>query len=532
MASLFSNINANQLIGGGLSGLGALFASNTAGDAAANFAADTSPVNTRNPFGDVQFSGGQFSADLNPQAQGLFRDFLSGGRSNLQNASQSQDAFADRTFGRLNQLSGPGELQNRQTLNDNLFAQGRLGSTGGALEQQALFRAQADANTGRALTADQLAFARQGEFLNRALGNVGGATALADGLNPAMEGSLTAGTLTSRGSSALLNAGLNNADSIAGFFDSLGENIFGFGGAAAEAAAEAAATEVAGGAASQAGRLLGQGLFGGQGAGNLLINGIPSGALSLGSGPGLLMGSSLGSGIGSGTIGGAGAAFPGTFPVSGLTSGAFGSSPIAGAAAAGDAAASGGFLGGAGGAALGLAAPLAIGALRFATKDRAEASNTTLGADEYFFTPKRAISPGGNMGFFTNRGAFTGTGGAAAGGSTTAADIHAEAARQTAAIRALGVDPAGLAQVINQANAEIRSGMDARAAQGSALSAPELQQSLRNVYGGHAGAIMRAIFGANIPIASDPVQLRNQVSVAEERRMPRDRGLYGGGGPR
>jgi hypothetical protein len=78
----------------------------------------------------------------------------------------------------MRQISAPKEQQARVGQQSNLFAQGRLGSTGGAGEMQALAEAQSDADLKRQLAANQFGM----DVRQQALGTLGTTLGQAEGL--------------------------------------------------------------------------------------------------------------------------------------------------------------------------------------------------------------------------------------------------------------------------------------------------------------------------------------------------------------
>lgn len=151
---------------------GSYLASEAAKDAASDQAAAADraaqaaafkPVDVTGLFGTGQFTnlgGGKFAAEagLSPDARGLFdqlgrqRDMylgqeqtpfgqlaLSGGLGML-GAGLGADPFqmAQKQFGRMEDILAPGRERQREALEARLLRQGRLGSTGGSLQQQGL----------------------------------------------------------------------------------------------------------------------------------------------------------------------------------------------------------------------------------------------------------------------------------------------------------------------------------------------------------------------------------------------------------
>lgn len=90
----------------------------------------------------------------------------------LEGVNNTDAATADR-LAALRSLSAPQEQQATNKLTDTLFSRGQLGGTGGALQQEALFRAQAQADQQRQLTAADWAQNRAITKFNSALSTVG-----------------------------------------------------------------------------------------------------------------------------------------------------------------------------------------------------------------------------------------------------------------------------------------------------------------------------------------------------------------------
>jgi len=125
---------------------------------AAGEAGKFAPMNVQGLFGQGTFGdeGAQFQ--LTPEMQGLFGNFMNqartfstqgqtdigraaaeGGLGMLQ-AGVGSDPFgmAQTQFGRMEEILAPGRERQREALESRLLRQGRLGSTGGSLQQQGL----------------------------------------------------------------------------------------------------------------------------------------------------------------------------------------------------------------------------------------------------------------------------------------------------------------------------------------------------------------------------------------------------------
>lgn len=120
----------------------------------ADFARDAANLDRLNAFG---------MQDILNLRTGGFGDQGNTGRqfglSNLlaSEATQGFDDLRADTLGRLDELARPQEERAFANLQDNLFATGRIGSTGGALQTEAFARGLGDAATARSLQADQVA---------------------------------------------------------------------------------------------------------------------------------------------------------------------------------------------------------------------------------------------------------------------------------------------------------------------------------------------------------------------------------------
>ena len=90
----------------------------------------------------------------------------------LEGLNNTDAATADR-LAALRGLSAPQEQQATNKMTDTLFSRGQLGGTGGALQQEALFKAQAQADQQRQLTAADWAQNRALTKFQSALSTVG-----------------------------------------------------------------------------------------------------------------------------------------------------------------------------------------------------------------------------------------------------------------------------------------------------------------------------------------------------------------------
>jgi hypothetical protein len=204
LAGFYSNNSG--LINGAL-GVGASLIGNNQQQQAVNGAANrTLPYSSSSDFGSVSFGDGTVDFDMsgNPFA-GMLQQLSQAGIANYgattndpmaalppelraqftQSVNQNQGA-ANGFFGALgsfdpNQAAAdytntlnaralPQEQQQRNQMEDRLFAQGRLGTTGGGVNQEALFKAQGDAALGRQLAGKQFAGQEQSRIAELAQG--------------------------------------------------------------------------------------------------------------------------------------------------------------------------------------------------------------------------------------------------------------------------------------------------------------------------------------------------------------------------
>jgi len=124
-----------QLVGAGLSMASGLFGGGGPDPVQFN------PMDVTGGVGTAQFQDGGIQLGLSPQAQGLQTQMF-GGAGNifgqLSDPSQVSQDFFTRGMG----LMAPGQQQARTSLENRLFAQGRLGSTGGAQQFGGLLQGQ------------------------------------------------------------------------------------------------------------------------------------------------------------------------------------------------------------------------------------------------------------------------------------------------------------------------------------------------------------------------------------------------------
>lgn len=187
--------------------------------------------------GIASMFGGQ-SAGAAGMIQGAGADALAG----LQGPDQYRDV-RDQQLSLLREQAQPFEERQFNQLQQNLFNTGRLGSSGGALQTEAFARGLGQADTSRALQANQFAADLQNQGFNQYISQLGaGTTALnqsTDARSRALQGMLNAeggfrGLLGSAGQFEGLAQGgnqtmFNNQISRAGQRMAAAESLFGFG---------------------------------------------------------------------------------------------------------------------------------------------------------------------------------------------------------------------------------------------------------------------------------------------------------------
>jgi len=163
--------------------------------------AEFSPYGITSGVGTSSFADGTGTFELSPELQGIYDQLLGSGSQQLQ-AAQEYDPYAaaEGLFGRLDQILAPGREQGRQGLESRLLNQGRLGSTGGAFQQQG-FESAIEAERARQLNqAFGTAQGVQDSMFNRGMAGIQGALGIQGaGMNQlnlglqAGQGSLQAG---------------------------------------------------------------------------------------------------------------------------------------------------------------------------------------------------------------------------------------------------------------------------------------------------------------------------------------------------
>ena len=95
------------------------------------------PMGMTTGIGTTSFQDGQGAFQLSPELQSTYQQLLGGGQEAL-GAAQEYDPYAaaETLFGRMDSILAGGRERERGGLESRLLAQGRLGSTGGAFQQQ------------------------------------------------------------------------------------------------------------------------------------------------------------------------------------------------------------------------------------------------------------------------------------------------------------------------------------------------------------------------------------------------------------
>lgn len=217
-----------QLLG---SVLPSLFGGNTSGAAdRASKQASFNPYNVTSGFGTGSFDGTNATAELSAPYADLRNTFL-GGAKGIFGAMKdyNPDDAASSLLGRYRKMSDPREARQRSQLENRLFKQGMLGSTGGGERTEALLGAQGTADLQRQNLAFNQAQQVQDQLMNRGMGFMQGATNL-DRLpmeNLRMGGTFGAASATAGANAAKYPwmAAQNNADSQSAFWGNIGQGV-------------------------------------------------------------------------------------------------------------------------------------------------------------------------------------------------------------------------------------------------------------------------------------------------------------------
>lgn len=185
-------------------------------------------LNPQDYFEKSQASAGTDFDALNAETDNLFNN--QGGEGIYDDAAfnEARDSWKSPEqviYDRLFKMAEGNESLERSTLENRLFSQGMLGSTGGGHRTNALLDSQADKALGREQQAVTLAEFIQNQIQNRDLN----ANQAALGLDQAGLDQLRLGASVGTGNTAGANfinaAGQNNADSIAAAFSGFGNSL-------------------------------------------------------------------------------------------------------------------------------------------------------------------------------------------------------------------------------------------------------------------------------------------------------------------
>jgi hypothetical protein len=170
------------------------------------------------------------TASLNPQYQALRDQFMGQANSQLGAfGNYNPDQASADIYGKLASLSAPDEARARSDMESRLLAQGMLGSSGGGIQQQALFDSQGKARTARELQA----YTTAQDTLDRMQGRAINATNAASGLDSlALQNLNLGGAFGGKsmqgnqfGANIQYGAAANNADASAQFWAGLGQQV-------------------------------------------------------------------------------------------------------------------------------------------------------------------------------------------------------------------------------------------------------------------------------------------------------------------
>lgn len=170
------------------------------------------------------------TASLNPQYQGLRDQYLQQANGNLGAFSSYDPASASADiYGKLSALSAPQEQLDRQNLENRLLAQGMLGSTGGGLQQKALFDSQGNTRLAREIQS----YSTAQDTLDRMQGRAINATNAASGMDSlALQNLNLGGAFGGKamqgnqfGAGLQYQAGVRGGDASAQFWAGLGQQV-------------------------------------------------------------------------------------------------------------------------------------------------------------------------------------------------------------------------------------------------------------------------------------------------------------------
>jgi len=205
-----------QLVGAGLSLAGGMMGGGGPDPISFN------PMDVTGGVGTATFNDGGIQMGLSPQAQSLQNQLFGGAGQQFGSLSDPTQVAQDY-YSQGMDLLNPGQAQERTSLENRLFAQGRLGGTGGANQFGGLMQAQ---NMARNQLAQQSLFRgtqQRGQEIGQGMQLFGG------GLNP-NQASLQAAQLGLSGGQGGLQADMFNAQQAANSPDLFGTALTGLGG--------------------------------------------------------------------------------------------------------------------------------------------------------------------------------------------------------------------------------------------------------------------------------------------------------------
>jgi len=246
----FVSKNAGSIIGGGLGAIGNYLQGQSAIDAAnvqaqatnqaANQAlAAAAPWDVVGPGAQAGFNDSQATLGLAPELQDIYAGAI--GRQGLWGQQAANIGFnpfeaQDYFYQQQRELAAPEEERMRSALETRLAAQGRLGTTGGALEQEAFTKGLADSHAQQRHSALTQSQALIDNLLGRESADIGTAQGLLNiplqyaALGRGIGGDL--GSAASSGLAARASAASNFANTQAaagtpmgGLFSGVGNNL-------------------------------------------------------------------------------------------------------------------------------------------------------------------------------------------------------------------------------------------------------------------------------------------------------------------
>lgn len=138
------------------------------------------PYNVTTNMGSSTFNPDTKTAQssLSPALQQIFDSLLGKASSGISGINLDPAANTQNSLSLLRGLSSPEEARARTDLETRLLGQGRLGSTGGGIEQEALNKAQSNADLQRQLQAIGLGQQTVNNLINNSTGLLGAASQL------------------------------------------------------------------------------------------------------------------------------------------------------------------------------------------------------------------------------------------------------------------------------------------------------------------------------------------------------------------